>query len=64
MPVPPANGRRQKRRRTTRLAGGTVAVLPPEWAENQELAVELEDQRFPFLEDLREAVVGRKVSQG
>ena len=44
----------------TRLAGGTVAVLPPEWAENQELAVELEDKRFPFLEDLREAVVGRK----
>ena len=44
----------------TRLAGGTVAVLPPEWAENQELAAELEEQRFPFLEDLREAVVGRK----
>ena len=44
----------------TRLAGGTVAVLPPEWAENQELAVELEDKRFPYLEELGEAVVGRK----
>ena len=44
----------------TRLAGAQVAVLPPEWAGNQELAAELEDQRFPFLEDLREAVVGRE----
>ena len=44
----------------TRLAGAQVAVLPPEWAEDQELAAELEDQRFPYLEDLREAVVGWK----
>ena len=39
----------------TRLAG-TVAVLPPEWAENQKLAAEFEDERFAFLEDLREAL--------
>ena len=41
----------------TRLAG-TVAVLPPEWAENQELASEFEDERFPYLEDLRECLSG------
>ncbi len=38
----------------TRLVGAQVAVLPPEWAENQELAAELEEKRFPYLGELRE----------
>ena len=50
---------RQRATSATRLANGTtVAVLPFEWAENQGLAViaELEGMRFPYLEELREAL--------
>ena len=44
----------------TRLGtGATVAVLPPEWAGNQALAAELEDKRFPYLEERREALTPR-----
>ena len=45
----------------TRLGNGvTVAVLPLEWAENQGTAMigELEGMRFPFLEELRQALEG------
>ncbi len=44
----------------TRLAGAQIAVLPPEWAEYQTLASELEERRFPYLEELQEALEERR----
>ncbi len=55
-----------KARSDTRLAGATtVAVLPPEWAEDQARAAKLEKRQFPYLEDLRQALTqGKKKTRG
>ena len=41
----------------TRVSDGTIAVLPPQWAQDQGLAMELAEIRFFYdLEDLRQVL--------